>query len=90
LLAAQGRAGEASAIKLALSLGADESRLREEMKNPEITENFAKTYELANQLSITGTPSYVVGNQVVFGALGKDVLAQKIAEAKDCAAQNAC
>ena len=40
------------------------------MKDPAIIEAFAKTYDLANKLSITGTPSYVVGNEVVFGALG--------------------
>ena len=51
------------------------------MKDPAIAEAFAKTYELANKLSITGTPSYVVGNEVVFGALGQDVLAEKIAAA---------
>ena len=74
LLGGQGRAGEASAIKIAVSLGADEAKLREAMKNPAIAEAFAETYELANKLSITGTPSYVVGNEVVFGALGQDVL----------------
>lgn len=91
LLGGEGRAGEASAIKIALSLGADEAKLREEMKNPEIQENFAKTYELANQLSITGTPSYVVGDEVVFGALGKDVLIEKIAAARAaCTAASTC
>ncbi|TIV73661.1 MAG: DsbA family protein, partial [Mesorhizobium sp.] len=30
----------------------------------------------------TGTPSYVVGNEVIFGALGQQVLAEKIEEAK--------
>ena len=56
LLGGQGRASEAAAIKIALSLGADEATLREEMKNPAITEAFAKTYDLANKLAITGTP----------------------------------
>jgi protein-disulfide isomerase len=84
LLASQGRATEASAIALALSLGADEAKLREAMQDPAIGETFQQTYDLANQLSITGTPSYVVGKEVVFGALGKDVLAEKIAAAKDC------
>ncbi|MGO4834515.1 DsbA family protein, partial [Rhizobiaceae sp. 2RAB30] len=51
---------------------------------------FAGTYELANKLAITGTPSYVVGNEVVFGALGKDVLAEKIADAKACLADASC
>lgn len=84
LLSGQGRAGEASAIKIALSLGADEAKLREEMADPAIAEAFGKTYELANKLAITGTPSYVVGNEVVFGALGKDVLAEKIEAARAC------
>jgi protein-disulfide isomerase len=84
LLGGKGRAGEAAAIKIALSLGVDETKLREEMKNPAITDAFAQTYDLANKLSITGTPSYVVGNEVVFGALGQEVLSQKIAAAKSC------
>ena len=84
LLGGQGRASEAAAIKIALSLGVDEAKLREEMKNPAIDEAFAKTYDLANRLSITGTPSYVVGNEVVFGALGQEVLGEKIATAKAC------
>ena len=86
----KGRATEAAAIKIALALGADEAKLREEMKNPAIGEAFAKTYDLANKLSITGTPSYVVGNEVVFGALGQDVLSEKIAEARACAQTAAC
>lgn len=89
LLEAKGRANEAAAIKVALSLGADEAALREEMKNPAITEEFAKTYDLANKLSITGTPSYVVGTEVVYGALGQDVLSEKIASARACA-ETAC
>ena len=90
LIASQGRAGEASAIKLALELGADEAKLREAMKDPKISETFEQTYDLANRLAITGTPSYVVGNEVVFGALGRDVLAQKIAEARACTDNATC
>lgn len=79
LLGGVGRAGEAGAIKAATSLGIDEGRLREEMKNPAINAAISETYELANKLSITGTPSYVVGDEVVFGALGRDALAEKLA-----------
>ncbi|MER8654239.1 DsbA family protein [Mesorhizobium sp. M0847] len=82
LLGGQGRATEAAAMKVALSLGADEAKLREKMKDPTITEAFSKTFDLANKLAITGTPSYVVGNEVVFGALGQEVLAEKIEAAK--------
>ncbi|MDX8434222.1 DsbA family protein [Mesorhizobium sp. M4B.F.Ca.ET.215.01.1.1] len=82
LLGGQGRATESIAIKTAVSLGADEAKLREKMKDPSINEALARTYDLATKLSITGTPSYVVGNEVVFGALGKNVLTEKIEAAK--------
>lgn len=84
LLNGPGRATEDRAIKIAVELGAEESALREEMKNPEISEAFAETYELANQLAITGTPSYVVGDEVVFGALGREVLTEKVANLRQC------
>ncbi|MGD9912809.1 MAG: DsbA family protein [Rhizobiaceae bacterium] len=90
LIVEPGRAGEESAMKLALDMGADETKMREQMKDPSIQEAFAKTYELAQKLSITGTPSYVVGNEVVFGALGRDVLAEKIETARACIADATC
>ena len=90
LLGGHGRAGEASAIKIAVSLGADEAKLREAMKDPEINDIFNETYELANKLAITGTPSYVIGNEVVFGAQGRDVLDQKLAIVKAACATAAC
>jgi protein-disulfide isomerase len=90
LLNAPGRANEATAIRVALSLGADEAALREEMKNPAIGAAFGETYELANRLAITGTPSYVIGEEVVFGALGHQVLAQKIDEARAACAGTSC
>jgi protein-disulfide isomerase len=90
LLGGHGRAGEAQAIKIAVSLGADEAKLRETMKDPSITALFDETYDLANKLSITGTPSYVVGNEVIFGAQGLDVLNEKLAEAKAACATSAC
>lgn len=72
------RATEATAIAAAVGLGVDEAALREEMKNPAIADAFQETYELAQKLAITGTPSYVIGQEVVFGALGQAVLKEKV------------
>lgn len=90
LMSMDGRAGEATAMKVALSLGADEAALKAAMKDPAIGEAFNRTYELANKLNITGTPSYVVGNEVVYGALGADVLSEKIAAARACGESATC
>jgi protein-disulfide isomerase len=84
LLSSDERADEARAIEIALSLGIDEAALRQEMQNPEIEQAFMRTYQLANELAISGTPSYVVGDEVVFGAQGHQVLKEKVANLRRC------
>ncbi len=49
LLGAPGRASEAAAIKIAVSLGADEAKLREEMKNPAINDGFREDLRTRQQ-----------------------------------------
>ncbi len=82
LLGSDGRANEESAMALALDLGVDEAALRQEMQNPQIEAAINETYQLANQLNITGTPSYVIGEEVVFGARGQEHLSEKIENAR--------
>lgn len=90
LLDFPGRANEDTAMKIALSFGLEEAVVREEMKNADIEAAFNETYALARELAITGTPSYVVGEEVVFGAQGRDLLAQKIETARSCARTATC
>jgi protein-disulfide isomerase len=66
------------AMQLAVQMGALQTEIMTEMENPEIIETIQRTYSLANGLGITGTPSYIVGNEVVFGAVGHDQLESKI------------
>lgn len=84
LLGNNGRANGDVAMKTALDLGIDETALRAEMENPEIPEIFAGTYDLANQLSVTGTPAYVIGGELLFGAQGKDAMLELIDAARAC------
>jgi protein-disulfide isomerase len=90
LLGGEGRATEDTAIQLAVSLGADEAKLREAMQSPDISTTFQKALELANQLQVTGTPSYVIGDELVFGAQGEQVLRDKIASARAACQTAAC
>lgn len=79
LLGRKGRADEASAIEIARGLGADEAALRAAMARNDIVEAIERNYSLAGVLSITGTPSYVIGKEVVFGAVGQKTLQEKLA-----------
>jgi protein-disulfide isomerase len=84
LLGSEARADEARAIEVALSLGADEAALRKGMAAPEVTALFDANHQLATKLNITGTPSYVIKDDVVFGAMGADVLSRKVANVRKC------
>jgi protein-disulfide isomerase len=70
LLGMKGRKGEKNAVELALTFGLDEQLLRAEMKKPYVLEALRENNSIADDLGITGTPSYVIGNEVVFGAVG--------------------
>lgn len=84
LLGSNQRAGEASAIATATALGIDEATLRKSMKENSQEESVKETYEVAVKLGIQGTPSYVIGNEAVFGAVGLDALKEKIANMRAC------
>jgi protein-disulfide isomerase len=79
-----GQATEESALALAVSLGADEAELRTGMGDPAIGASFERNNNLAEGLNITGTPSYVIKDEVVPGALGLEVLSEKVANVRQC------
>ena len=74
ILSAPEKADELSVMAVAKSLGGIESDLRAAMANPLVNEGFNRTYALASALKITGTPTYVIGDEVVSGAVGVEAL----------------
>ncbi len=78
LLMHKGRVNEAKAIKIAISLGADEKKLRNAIKDPDLQNTLKENIQIASKLHITGTPSYIIGNKVLIGAAGQDTLKQAI------------
>ncbi len=90
LMTGEGRIDEAAAIAAAVELGVTEEALRAEMANPAVVTSVEETYALADGLGITGTPSYVIGNEMISGALGIETLRQKLAEARACATTKTC
>lgn len=84
LLGGRGSANEQRAIEVAISLGVDEAELRKAMEDPAIAESFSETYQIADSLGISGTPSYVVGDEAVFGAVGVGPLTAKIDNMRTC------
>ena len=84
LLGGRGQAGKAQALSAAREAGVDMARLEKDMKSPDIREGYAEVMRIADKLSLTGTPSWVVGKEVIVGAVGYSELSNKIANYRKC------
>lgn len=79
-----GEANRQKALDIARDLGLDTGALEQAAAKPEVDEGIAEVRSLAIALGVNGTPSYVVGGETVFGAVGFDQLQEKVAEARKC------
>ncbi|NVP54588.1 DsbA family protein [Mycoplana rhizolycopersici] len=84
LLSGEDRATEETAIALAAKLGVSEADIRKQMEVKPHDDAVRNAYSLAQSLGITGTPSYVIANEAVFGAVGIDELREKVANVRSC------
>jgi protein-disulfide isomerase len=67
---------------VAMSVGIDVGKLMEDMKSEAIEKQLSANHQLAQALGIRSTPTFIVGNQVLPGALSIDELKTLIAEAR--------
>jgi protein-disulfide isomerase len=57
-------------------------RLEKDMKSPEVQKTLQQDFKLAEALGLNGTPSYVIGDNVIVGAIGLQGLQEKINTAR--------
>ena len=77
------RVDEESVMAAARELGLDLERLRADMRAPETEAHLAATMELANRLGITGTPAFVVGEELIPGMASRATLEKLVARARE-------
>lgn len=82
-LMAQSTANAATIRRAADAVGLDFDRLQADMRAPEVEAHIARSRELATQLGISGTPTFIIGDTLVPGFAEKAQLATLIAEAND-------
>ena len=84
LLASHGPAGKAEAMAVAKDLGLDMDKLAKDMASDDVKAGLDETMQLADALQINGTPTFVLGQDVVVGAVGYDQLKSKIDSVHKC------
>ena len=82
LMAAKGHFDEAAVFAAATASGLDVERLKRDMEAPEIDRILKANASLADALDIRGTPGFVIGDEIVPGAVSLDALKQLIAAAR--------
>ncbi|MGH6663359.1 MAG: DsbA family protein [Pseudolabrys sp.] len=82
LLSGRGPADEAHALAVAKEVGMDMGRLQKDMNGPEVKATLEEDFKLAEALGLNGTPSYVIGSDVVVGAIGLPGLQEKVNTAR--------
>ncbi len=79
LLGLRGQADHAQALAAAKDAGVDMERLKKDISGEEVKSTLSENMQLADALGLSGTPSYVIGSEVVVGAVGVAALREKIA-----------
>jgi protein-disulfide isomerase len=82
LLGGRGPADKARALAAAKEAGLDVGRIEKDMASPEARATIEENFKLAESMGMNGTPSYVIGKQVVVGAIGVEGLKEKIGIAR--------
>ena len=89
LLGGRGQADKARALAAAKEAGFDVARIEKDLASDEVRQTIEESLKLAEKLGLNGTPSYVIGSNVVIGAVGLDKLKESINTAR-CGKTTSC
>ena len=82
MMGSKGTLTERKTLRFAAQVGLDEKALRRAMDDPEIDKALRKNYALAKELNINGTPAFVIGGELIPGAIGLEALRGLVAKAR--------
>lgn len=78
---------EETIYALAKQTGIDVGKLKEDMSDPAIKDHLDRNHKLAEQLGIRGTPAFVIGDEIIPGAIGAEEFQQRVAAARESCKQ---
>lgn len=84
LFTSRGQVDKKVALDAAAALGLSPVSLELDMNTEAVSQTIQTSYEIAKALNITGTPTYIIGNEIIPGAIGLDELRSRIANMREC------
>lgn len=84
LLSTHGPIGKTEALAVARDMGLDMDKLAKDMESPEIASGIEEVLKVADKLQINGTPTFILGQDIIVGAVGYDQLKPKLDAMRQC------
>ena len=72
------------------TLGLNPDTLKSGMQAASINADLQKSFDLANALNVSGTPTYIIGDEIIPGAVPIDQLRTAIANMRACGSAVSC
>jgi protein-disulfide isomerase len=82
LMESRGKLSEGKILSIATKSGFNETKLKTAMKDPKVEAAIQKNRVIAQALKITGTPAFIIGDQVIPGAIDIDKMKKIIANVR--------
>ncbi len=82
LMSFGGQLSEAAAYQIASQAGYDIAVLKQRAASAEVEARIADTYALARAMGLQGTPSFILGNQIIRGYLPIERMLEAVADAR--------
>ncbi len=84
LFTERGQIDAEAAYAAAEKIGLSRAALEAKAKGKDVTAFIQRSYDLAKGLSITGTPSFIIGDEIMAGAVGYDALKERVDNMRKC------
>src|SRR5215208_6595080 len=84
LMETRGRVNGERAIALAKDMGVDVAKLQKDMESPAVKATIQENVVLGDKLGLSGTPAFVVGDEVISGAVGLEPMRKTVAGVRQC------
>lgn len=84
LFSSRGQVTKQTALDAAKAQDINPVELELEAQSEDVAQVIQRSFTIAEALDITGTPSYIIGNEIIPGAIGLEGLRERIANMRAC------
>jgi protein-disulfide isomerase len=84
VMESRGRVNGERAMAVAKEMGLDMARLQKDIEGTDVRNALQENMGLGDKLGLTGTPAFIIGEEIIAGAVGLDPLKQVVTNVRQC------